>query len=1080
VTRIAQTAAVGQVLADLHRGDLESFLGVPLDLRERGALEVAAAALSAGLYEQLVTFGRDRPWSSGLWVPTAVAQARAGSALGEAYQALRGFVPVSAWVAAAGLPRGQSAHLLRALWTNLADNAVLRVLADAPAETVEAARRELRRYGEMTKFTVRTGRTRWVMPLWETFAGGLACSNMSQGFTLETEIFVREGARLLWRWAADPSVQITPRERRNAEHFQVDLRPPSGQWARELASMAGWTGRALWRLGTGSVGPQQTTAIPLAQAVPHARVAAGVPAPFAAVIREQVGRLLGLLQRDTAGTFEARLASAQVVNMLLTRQPGLSVGEQTGLVTLREALADALYDSLGAFGRAAAARRAVDVPAPAAEAEADPGRLALESLPTRLREAVEGLTPAVTRLATGSWPVSVVTDVLTAPVDAFAARAVATILPDAPASVVEAARRNVVRLWDEVGFGQVVESTSFGRVPVWERLVEHLRAPDFARAELRRRSAALAELGAALQEAQDQVAAVVPIVGEIQEDFELALETPQDAVVLDRASLLMRTSAVELARVRGEVQALTRELARSRRDEQSAVRRLSEAEEQAQAAVEAVDRLALMLTTSLADWASGAHPGPGGSVAPGEPAVDAVEATVRRLGVGTEVNRYLTQRVAGILGPVDTIPAAVPVDVLAGLATVATAGELLRESSRLWEAQLQDDRPQGDQRHGESAPAGSFSVPEPFGVRMPAAEQGALRLRLAELRSQLATRLLGPPANADGAVAVIGASSWQQIDLVAVTGLSEVMRAWAPGVDDGTQPRLPSGAVPEPLVLAVRDVVAEAVRRLPDGAGTAARLAATLNRDSGPFGDPAWASLAADVAALRMMPPAERRALHDDVLTRAQGQVESLRQALDPDAGPVPGRNGGGPGARADAPTVHLMQSSGSRALRVLFHPAPTDQVTEIGPSDAPAFDRLLVSAGPVLTRPASPAQELSPQPKFPLTDAVTDVKVREPLPAVVRPRVDGRIRQLLEAIPQERRADPLLSGLVAVAALHGVWPGAPEALADVSQSIADQVRNLGRQRWHADLGVDTFLGLPQRRVSCSRGCLPRSPPSRR
>ncbi|HET9654870.1 MAG TPA: hypothetical protein VFP72_05925, partial [Kineosporiaceae bacterium] len=84
-TRVVQTLAVAQVLADMRSGDLEAFLGVPLDLRERGALEVTAQATSAAVYELMVTQGRDRPPSVGQQATTAGVPAQVQAALAEAY-----------------------------------------------------------------------------------------------------------------------------------------------------------------------------------------------------------------------------------------------------------------------------------------------------------------------------------------------------------------------------------------------------------------------------------------------------------------------------------------------------------------------------------------------------------------------------------------------------------------------------------------------------------------------------------------------------------------------------------------------------------------------------------------------------------------------------------------------------------------------------------------------------------------------------------------------------------------------------------------------------------------------------------
>ncbi|HET9655504.1 MAG TPA: hypothetical protein VFP72_09125 [Kineosporiaceae bacterium] len=818
---------------------------------------------------------------------------------------MRGLVPVAAWVGSDS-PRERSAALLDGLWEALVDNAVPRVLAHAPAETVEAARRELRRFGETAMVLPLPGERGGELPLWGVLAAALVVPGMQRQFRLGTEIVTDEAARLLWRWVADPSTRVPPQSTTSADHFHVDLRPAEGHWAVELAASAGWTGRALWRSQTGSAGPEQATVVPLTQVVPHARVAAGVPTPFAAGIRELVGGLLGQLPHDTAGVFEAQLATAQVVSEYLTHQAGLSVGERAGLLTLQQALSNALYESLGSFGRAAVAGPAVEAPAPgavvhpevgaqpnaavaaahpqAAAAEAGPGRRALESLPPGVREAAAGLTPAVRRVATSSWSVPVVIDGLIVLRDTFAAQAAAAVLPDAPADIVDVTRQEVVRLWDGAGFGPVLEGTSSATPPIWRQLVDDFRALDWARAARWRLLDRTQAQATAVQRAQERVVELTQVLQRDQAELESARQAPGDAARLARAGEHVREFAVQLAEARADAERRIRELAQLQRDEQDVARRLREARERSRAASGAAQELARTLATRLAARAAGADPGPARAVAHGEQVADgateavaAVAATVRRLAASAVVSRHLTERAVAILGRPTSIPAA----ALAGLATVGTAEELLREASRLWTARLQGAELQDDPGAG-----GSLPVPEPFGVRLPAAEEGALRLRLAEVRVQLAGQLLGAsqrevPAGTTrngGALPGQQVSSWEQVHQVAATGLSQVMRAWAFPVDDGARSRLPSGAAPEQLVQAVRGVVAEAVRRLPDHTGTALRGTAGLNRIGGPHGDGFWSSVADDVAALRTMPSDGRQALHDDVLARVAAELESLRQ----------------------------------------------------------------------------------------------------------------------------------------------------------------------------------------------------------
>jgi hypothetical protein len=474
VVQVAQVVAVERVLSDWADGRMEAFLGASLDPRERTALAGAGRVLSAGVYEQLVAQGRERPEIAGLIPPVAGVPARTRPVLEEAYQALSGFAPVVEWVVASGLPAARSALLLGAVWNVLVDNCVSRTLADVPAQTVRAARQELRRYGERALCVTPVAGRFVTMQVWQAFTRELTDSRMRNWAAERADIFAQEGGRLLTRWLAVPSYQIPPRAPEVDEHFEEDLRPAIGGAVMNLVYLMTWVARAKWRRVFGSSGSEQVYAVPLSEVVPHARLAATVPTPFAAAMRAWTGQILQHLPEDTAGPFEARLAAAGVATSYLKYEGGLTVGERTSLAALRDVLVRELNGGLVDLGRARIRPMLV------ADAVGQDVDATFNRLPQSVGEVLRGLTPAAIRVATAGWPVEIAIPLLYVLQDALVIPAVNLVLPGAPAIAVEVARQELAELWGQLGSrrARAVPATSESG---WRRLVEQLQAPDAIR-----------------------------------------------------------------------------------------------------------------------------------------------------------------------------------------------------------------------------------------------------------------------------------------------------------------------------------------------------------------------------------------------------------------------------------------------------------------------------------------------------------------------------------------------------------------------------------------------------------------------
>jgi hypothetical protein len=408
VTRIAKVVAVVAVHTQLRRGDLESTLGASPDPVDAAALQAAAAAMAVWLYKEMVSQGRERP-ATAPFLPGVALPGEREAALTEVFAALRGLDVLGATVAGAGLAPGSASALLNALWAVLADNAVHRVVAEASAETRDVARRQLRHYGQTTGVTESQP-----VPLWHRLAQSLAVPQLRPAMTTHVQTFAREAVRLLWRWAADPSAPVPPRTVAAAMQQGIELSAVGAHRVVRPVSMAAaaWPGRG------GPADPGQPVTVPLAEVVPYARVSAPVPARLASEIMKRVGVLLGQLPNDTAGAFEAQLAAAGSVRENFA---GFSAVDRAELAPLASALSDALYSSLADFGRTARVQAAGQEPvvvhgagpmdgvepadgARPVVADADQAaREALETLPSTVREVLEGLAPAVTRLSVGGW-----------------------------------------------------------------------------------------------------------------------------------------------------------------------------------------------------------------------------------------------------------------------------------------------------------------------------------------------------------------------------------------------------------------------------------------------------------------------------------------------------------------------------------------------------------------------------------------------------------------------------------------------------------------------------------------------------
>jgi hypothetical protein len=165
---------------------------------------------------------------------------------------------------------------------------------------------------------------------------------------------------------------------------------------------------------------------------------------------------------------------------------------------------------------------------------------------------------------------------------------------------------------------------------------------------------------------------------------------------------------------------------------------------------------------------------------------------------------------------------------------------------------------------------------------------------------------------------------------------------------------------------------------------------------------------------------------------------------------------GHGPAPRRGLTTIHRSQAPFIPPLRVQQAAAPTGRVVQLALPEAPGLDRTVAPARPVLTRPVLTRtvayRQLPLLRAFAVSGAVPDVQVTAPLPASIQPLMDQRIRQVLEAMPEQRRDEPLLRRLAALAALCSVRPDALgqsvatllSARAEVSRFVIDQVCSAG------------------------------------
>jgi hypothetical protein len=566
VTRIARAVAVNAVHTQLRRGDLESRLSASPDPADAAALRAAAAAMGAWLYRQMVSQGRQRP-ATASFLPGIALPGEREAALTEVFAALRGLDVLGATVAGAGLAPGNASMLLNTLWAILADNAVHRVMTDASAETREMARRQLRHYGQAAGVTPSQP-----VPLWHRLAQDLAVSQQRPATIARVRIFAREMVRLLWRWAADPAAPVPPRT--IAATLQWGIHLPAAAASRMVGPVP--TAAEAWPRRGGPADPKPAATVPLAEVVPYARVTATVPARLASELRQRVGNLLDQLPNDTAGVFEAQLAVAGLVRGNLA---GFSAIDRAELSPLASALSDALSSSLAAFGRMARAQAADQEPVVVHGAEPMDGvepaggafpvetdaeqaaSQALENLPSSVREVLEGLAPAVTRLAVGGWSRNTVIVLLGALRDAVINGVLGAVFPGSPEETVDLARRTLVRLWEEAGSPEVGGGTASTAGPRWVRLVSQLRAPTLARS--------------------------------------LALAQAQwHAQVLAQAQVEAQVQAQAQAQVEAQVQA------------QAQVQVEAQAQVHVQAAAAALRRLTLRLAVPLSEWAAGARPTP--------------------------------------------------------------------------------------------------------------------------------------------------------------------------------------------------------------------------------------------------------------------------------------------------------------------------------------------------------------------------------------------------------------------------------------------------------------------------------------
>ncbi|HET9654767.1 MAG TPA: hypothetical protein VFP72_05400, partial [Kineosporiaceae bacterium] len=560
VTGIAQTMAVNRVWQDLRSGRLQDRLSGPLDARDAAAVGAAAQVLSTALFEHLVAQGRERVRDPFLPDVAAPAQEQRAAALSEAFDALNGLDVLAARVAASGLAPQRASSLMNGLWVSFLGS-VPRVLAGAPAQTIAAAQRQLAAYGRAGVSESQR------LPLWHQRALDLADPQSRPEAVAETRVFVQEAARLLWRWAADPSAPVprqTPAARAQAAAVAAAQSPGAQGSAAD---------RNAWVRGGVVADPGPRTALPLALVVPYVGVNVPVPSSIADWLGTSVGLLLDGLPRDTGGAFEAYVATA---GLMYENLPRLSDLQQRQVVPLTTALTGALYESLLGFGREpdtwaraqvvremvqwesaqAAAQASAAVPAQGASQEA------ARALPESVRAVFAGLAPAVNRLAVGGWGVDTILRLLPAVREVVINGALAQTLAGAPPATVESARQDLVRFWEAAG-SRTVAGAATSTATGWAQLLAALREPLLAQARAMR---ALSQAEArARQEAQAQ--------GQGQAE----------------------TQAPPAGSAAAEVRELTMALSRVR----------AAAPGQLQAASDALLRAAVNLENRLADWVSG-------------------------------------------------------------------------------------------------------------------------------------------------------------------------------------------------------------------------------------------------------------------------------------------------------------------------------------------------------------------------------------------------------------------------------------------------------------------------------------------